>query len=181
MGFRDWLPGSSESPQEAADRLRGEALSAPDTVDTARLVELFRDADADAVARTAAKGIEAVARERPDRLGEQVPELLSGAATIDGVGSDHRAELAVAVQRVAEVDPGAVAMHADALIESLERELEADERPGHEVRLDERKAAALCRAVGAAGIGDARPLLMKLRRHHGPDVGEAARDAIREL
>jgi hypothetical protein len=181
MGFRDWLPGSNESPQEAADRLRGEALSDPGAVDTARLVDLFREAETDSVARTAAKGIEAVARERPDRLAEQVAALLSGAATIDGVGADHRAELAVAVQRVAEVDPDAVAAHADALMESLERELRADDRPGHEVRLDGRKAAALCRAVGAAGVSEARPLLLKLRRRHGPDVGEAAEDAIQEL
>jgi hypothetical protein len=181
MGFRDWLPGSSETPQEAAARLRGEALSDPDAVDAAQLVELFREAETDSVARTAAKGVEAVARERPDRLAEHVPALLAGAATIDGVGADHRGELAVAVERVAEVDPEAVAAQADALLESLERELRADEQPGHEVRLDERKAAALCRAVGTAGVSEARPLLLKLRQHHGPEVGDAARDAIKKL
>lgn len=181
MGFRDWLPGSGESPQEAADRLRGEALSDPASVDVERLVDLFREAEERSVARAAAKGIEAVARERPNRLTDHVADLLAGATSVEGVGADHRGELGVAVQRIAEVDPEAVAAHTDALLEALEQELAANERPGHDVRLDEEKAAALCRAIGAAGISEARPLLLKLSRVSQATVGEAARDALREI
>jgi len=181
MGFRDWLPGSGESPQEAADRLRSEALADAGAVDTTRLVTLFREAESGSVARSAAKGIEAVSRERPDRLADDVAALLAATRSVDGVGADHRGELGVAVKRVADVEPETVAANADALLASLEAELDANDRPGHEVRLDETKAAALCRAVGAAGIGEARPLLLKLRRTPQATVGEAAREGLREL
>lgn len=181
MGFRDWLPGSGESPQEAADRLRSEALADASAVDTARLVDLFREAEERSVARSAAKGIEAVAREQPAHLTDDVSELLAATRPVEGVGADHRGELGVAVRRVAEVEPDAVAAEADALRSSLEAELDANDRPGHDVRLDETKAAALCRAVGAAGIGEARPLLLKLSRHPQATVGEAAKAALREI
>jgi hypothetical protein len=181
MGFRDWLPGSGESPQEAADRLRSEALADAGAVDATRLVELFREAETRSVARSAAKGIEAVARERPDRLADDVPTLLAATQSVDDVGAAHRGELGVAVQRVADVAPETVADNADALRASLEAELEADERPGHDVRLDEEKTAALCRAVGAAEVGEARPLLLRLSRHPQAEVGEAAKAALREL
>lgn len=181
MGFRDWLPGSGESAQDAADRLRGEALSDPGSVDVERLIDLFHEAEDGSVARTAAKGIEAVARERPDRFTDHVPALLAGTKQIDGVGADHRGELGVAVQRVAEVDPETVAASAESLLDALKRELQANDRPGHDVRLDEEKTAALCRAVGEAGLSEARPLLLKLSRLPQATVGEAAQDALREI
>jgi hypothetical protein len=181
VGLRDWIPGGSEDPDEAANRLRGEAINEPGDVDVEQLAEVLLEADDQSVARPAAKGVAAVAGGAPERLADVVPELIEASTRIEGPVAEQRDDIGEAILAVAEVDSDAVAEHGDGIVDSLQRELEADDAPGYEVRLYEGKTAALCEAAGLARIGDAEPVLKKLRRHHDAEVGDAAREAIRKL
>lgn len=181
MALRDWLPGTNEPPLQTANRLRGEALNDPESVDVERLVELFLKAGDPAVCRASANGITTVAKQAPAALSDVVPQLLEATTIADGVGAKQRGDLAEAVEAVARAEPEAVVSHADIVVESLEIELEADERPGNDVRLFEDKAAALARTAGLTKTERAEPILEKLSRHHHHEVSDAAREALTEL
>lgn len=181
MALRDWIPGTSETPLETANRLRSEALEDPESVDVDRLVELFMGTGDPAVCRASANGIATVAEQAPTALRDNVVQLLDGTMIVEGIGAKQRGDLAKAVEAVARAEPEAVMSHADVVVESLEKELEADERPGTDVRLYEEKAAALARTAGLARVERARPILEKLSRHHHHEVSDAARDALQEL
>lgn len=181
MALRDWIPGTNETPLETANRLRSEALEDPESVDVDRLVELFVGTDDPAVCRASAKGITTVAERAPETLRNNVAQLLDATMIVDGVGAKQRGDLAAAVEAVARADREAVMSHADIVVESLEAELEADERPGNDVRLFEDKTAALARTAGLASIERAEPILEKLSRHHHHEVSDAARDGLQEL
>ncbi|MFB6164096.1 MAG: hypothetical protein ABEJ31_02960 [Haloarculaceae archaeon] len=180
MGLRDWVFGGSETPLERANRLRGEAMEAPDAVAVGELVELFLGAQEHAVARASAKGIAAVAEQRPERLAAHTGDLLEGTTVVEGPGARQRGELAEALARVAAVEPAAVAAHAEDVVAAVRQEQLFDEGGG-EGHLHVEKTAALCRAVAAAEIEAAGPVVESLRRHTDPSVSDAAREAMNAL
>lgn len=178
MGLRDWVFGRDESALDAANDLRGEATSNPDEVDVEALVSLYAETDQHDVARAASKGIEALARQRADRLIDYVPELVDAIDIMDGAGAKQRGLVARAVAEAATVDPDAVAAEADAIIATLERELDADDEVGNGRHLDEQKGVALVEAIAEAEISEAEPVVDRLRKHSDPAVSDAARDAL---
>jgi hypothetical protein len=172
VALRDWIPGTNEPPLQTANRLRSEALEDPESVDVERLVELFLKAGDPAVCRASANGIATVAQRAPPTLSDVVPQLLEATTVVDGVGAKQRGDLAGAVEAVARAEPEAVVSHSDIVVESLEKELEADERPGNDVRLFEDKTAALARTAGLTQVERAEPILEKLARHHHHEVSD---------
>jgi len=181
VGLRDWFIGENETSLDVANRLRGQALEDAESVDVERLVELFMNASEPGVCRAAATGITTVAEQAPGELTAVVPQLLEATMRMEGLGAKQRGELATAIEAVARANPEAVIAHADLVTQSLERELEADEKPGNDVRLYEEKAAALARTVGITRNERAEPVLEKLKHHHHHEVNDAARDALRQI
>lgn len=181
MGLRDWVLGENEDRLEEANQLRGVALEAPREVDAGRLVELYLEAGQADVARNAAKGIEILARQRPSQLADHVPDLLEATQEVESVRGAERGQIATAIEHIAAEYPYEVETCSSLLVESLSRELKAENAPGNDVRLYPEKAAALAGAAARADVTDAEPVLKKLRRYHDPTVSDAARDALKEL